>query len=548
MAIFTHLKELSYGSASPIDFLDLDNSFLHISLFCPHNRATLPLTLTAIFISVASRLGISAGISNLPGRIVAIVVESSSNSTTTTTTDASPASPLSRTFFVDGTRLPDSPIREPSDVVEWSAMVGMRGSIKFADMNWTPATGAAIMERSAQNILNATQNGRDAPRIFHVMRQRAPGSADTDDPGDSETQPRLSPTAALQEYLTSHPASANRKQPSQLPLEVRPLDKIYAHWLPTSRPSTLDQEASREGTYCAAWILTELSPHTLGEAGLGFLMTDMARDNKLDVVFSTIGQREFAKIAKRQRALSYARRRQGTVGVHSSDEEDDDEDILPVLPGQEEIQSTPTTNDNDSSDDDEEEDASDQDTDERSEPTPTNGSQTDTSRVFKLHIPRLFAADLSIPRSSPHISSTRPLKVLHTVGTLFEHRAYGYRAVITGWDPECHAEEAWMRQMGVDVLPDGGRNQPFYNVTVEDGTERYVAQCNVKAVTGDDTSTTRSFLQDFNSLFQVRGIGNHFRCVDVKRRRLRKTKKTRAIWGNEGSDSEDDGRQEHGTG
>ena len=35
--------------------------------------------------------------------------------------------------------------------------------------------------------------------------------------------------------------------------------------------------------------------------------------------------------------------------------------------------------------------------------------------------------------------------------------------------------EQWIQQMGVNQLP-LGPNQPFYNVLVEDGTNRYAAQ------------------------------------------------------------------------
>ena len=40
--------------------------------------------------------------------------------------------------------------------------------------------------------------------------------------------------------------------------------------------------------------------------------------------------------------------------------------------------------------------------------------------------------------------------------------------------------DTWIAQMGVDRLPNG-RNQPFYNVLVEDGSNRYAADglCNL---------------------------------------------------------------------
>lgn len=55
------------------------------------------------------------------------------------------------------------------------------------------------------------------------------------------------------------------------------------------------------------------------------------------------------------------------------------------------------------------------------------------------------------------------VEVMHRVGTYFEHRVYGYRGFIVGWDPRCAAAPEWIMQMRVDDLP-RGRNQPFYNV------------------------------------------------------------------------------------
>ncbi|PRW59357.1 uvrB uvrC motif-containing [Chlorella sorokiniana] len=76
--------------------------------------------------------------------------------------------------------------------------------------------------------------------------------------------------------------------------------------------------------------------------------------------------------------------------------------------------------------------------------------------------------------------------VLHAIGTVIRHRRYGYRGVIAGHDPRCQAEEAWIQQMRVDMLP-GGREQPFYSVLVDErdrpgGQTTYVAQENIICV------------------------------------------------------------------
>ena len=52
---------------------------------------------------------------------------------------------------------------------------------------------------------------------------------------------------------------------------------------------------------------------------------------------------------------------------------------------------------------------------------------------------------------------------------------YDYYCVIYGWDYTCEMTEDWIHQMGVNQLP-LGPNQPFYNVLVNDGTNRYAAQ------------------------------------------------------------------------
>ena len=52
---------------------------------------------------------------------------------------------------------------------------------------------------------------------------------------------------------------------------------------------------------------------------------------------------------------------------------------------------------------------------------------------------------------------------------------YNYTCVVYGWDPMCQASNEWIIQMGVHNLPKK-QFQPFYNVLVEDGSNRYAAQ------------------------------------------------------------------------
>ncbi|KAK9839340.1 hypothetical protein WJX84_007089, partial [Apatococcus fuscideae] len=75
-------------------------------------------------------------------------------------------------------------------------------------------------------------------------------------------------------------------------------------------------------------------------------------------------------------------------------------------------------------------------------------------------------------------------RVQWRVGQVMKHRKFGYGGVIIGWNYRCMQSEEWIIAMGVDRLPDGGCEQPFYQVLV-DGRDRadattYVAQCNIE--------------------------------------------------------------------
>jgi len=88
------------------------------------------------------------------------------------------------------------------------------------------------------------------------------------------------------------------------------------------------------------------------------------------------------------------------------------------------------------------------------------------------------------------------------VGQVCRHLKYNYICVIYGWDPICKASKSWIRQMGVDRL-DSKDRQPFYNVLVADGSNRYAAQENlvpIKPVTVTHSQVGKyftEFKQDF---------------------------------------------------
>ncbi|ROW01296.1 hypothetical protein VMCG_05921 [Cytospora schulzeri] len=69
--------------------------------------------------------------------------------------------------------------------------------------------------------------------------------------------------------------------------------------------------------------------------------------------------------------------------------------------------------------------------------------------------------------------------VQYRIGHYFQHKRFGYRGFIVGWDTHCAAGPAWIMRMGVDELP-RGRGQPFYNIVADDRSSRYVAEENIE--------------------------------------------------------------------
>ena len=66
---------------------------------------------------------------------------------------------------------------------------------------------------------------------------------------------------------------------------------------------------------------------------------------------------------------------------------------------------------------------------------------------------------------------------------VFQHRKYGYKGVIYGWERTCEREQAWNDTVGVDP------NQPFYEVLPDEDDclrlfggvrlSKYVAQVDI---------------------------------------------------------------------
>ncbi|GLV34229.1 hypothetical protein CBL_00160 [Carabus blaptoides fortunei] len=91
----------------------------------------------------------------------------------------------------------------------------------------------------------------------------------------------------------------------------------------------------------------------------------------------------------------------------------------------------------------------------------------------------------------------RTLELKFAVGMVMRHLRLGYTCVVYDWDPVCLASSDWQEQMNVHMLS-MKNEQPFYNVLVEDGSHRYVAQENIVPIA------------DHRSLLLNEDLGSHF--------------------------------------
>ena len=100
--------------------------------------------------------------------------------------------------------------------------------------------------------------------------------------------------------------------------------------------------------------------------------------------------------------------------------------------------------------------------------------------------------------------------VQYTVGMVMKHKVYDYKCVIYGWDSACKASQGWKIQMGIHRLALKDK-QPFYNVLVEDISERYAAQENLTPLLGglDEGGIPHS------------DVGKYFQSLDVERKYYR---------------------------
>lgn len=102
-----------------------------------------------------------------------------------------------------------------------------------------------------------------------------------------------------------------------------------------------------------------------------------------------------------------------------------------------------------------------------------------TSRGQANIILQTFQALQKCPKPEEEVKPKKRVPgVKYAIGLIMRHKIHGYLCVITGWDARCMASIEWMNEMGVDELEEGA-DQPFYNISVDDGSCYYVAQENL---------------------------------------------------------------------
>ncbi|KAK4876142.1 hypothetical protein RN001_012564 [Aquatica leii] len=117
----------------------------------------------------------------------------------------------------------------------------------------------------------------------------------------------------------------------------------------------------------------------------------------------------------------------------------------------------------------------------------TRGSGASHQEQRVVHMLRDYDLHLRHNFSEPFMQiepKARPKNLLYAVGMVMRHLIFNYICVIYDWDRVCTASAEWQQQMGVHKLKLKDQ-QPFYNVLVEDGSHRYVAQENM--VSTDNT-------------------------------------------------------------
>ncbi|CAG0918325.1 unnamed protein product [Notodromas monacha] len=108
-------------------------------------------------------------------------------------------------------------------------------------------------------------------------------------------------------------------------------------------------------------------------------------------------------------------------------------------------------------------------------------------------------------RSEMRRAFENSLEVTFAIGMIMHHKRYDYICVIYRWDESCKASRDWQQENRVHQLPLQNK-QPFYNVLVCDGSERYVAQENLEMPNRSGITVTNSEVPRYFDAFK----GDHY--------------------------------------
>ena len=440
--IYRFMLSRSFKGATPTEYKNLDNNFLHFCLD-ESGRETLPMSLVVIFCAIASRLGLPALPTNTPARIIAVVEWPPAP----LPSPHAGTSPSPNRFWIDV--YGDGQILSADDVGAMLARMRYPMDETFV----APSTPVATCLRASRNIVMSVQGAQSTPRF------RAPPVGTLD--GEQEDAAAMhmeeddtKPADEVFESIMRAPSALFNPRRTYL---GRPGPQLVSPFWPTRvRSRARYQRASKWCDYdqqaamhAASNALTRLSDE-LGDRGSDWCATLIQTYFPLDTL---VTQGEFVDQA----------------------------------------QQSPLYVQNDA-----------------------------TRRSLSTMFQNLVRQDHEGPSSMRRTSTQHDH--IHHIGTLFVHRAYGYKAAVVGWNDTCNATEEWMLSMGVDSLPGGGRQQPFYQSLVDDGSTRYVAHCNVVPATYDEEQRSNEARQGNRRLGSVslaeaeevlgqRGIGKFFRCL-----------------------------------
>lgn len=492
VGICNFMQSRGFRGAGDGDFHNLDNNFIHLCLD-ESGRESLPLTLVVIFCSIAARLGLSAFPTNTPGKILAVVNVSSSAHHVAGQRDA----PMHEDRFWVNV-YSGGQIHEPGDMI---GPFGPRLSLQDDAMT-AQSSPASCCLRAARNVITSVQRAQVLPTVNTnpvgelvedteaVQRQ---GSYVTKAPPDQRFErlmmapntlfnprrtflhPRHREIHLVSPFWTSD-LSAHRLRRT-FTSGSTPIASAETPFLPTpgrfQRVRHWSEATQHASMHAASNALTRLGDE-LGERGLAWSMGLVCNFFPLDILVmhdELTGYQDPQTGSRSPLYIHDPERRQTVVQTR-------DDLLAEDLKG----------------------------------PESKRREQTESySEVKPATLVPSFDA-------------------VHPVGTIFVHRLYRYRAVLVKWDGECSATEGWIVNMGVDTLPNGGRNQPFYQSLVEDGSTRYVAHCNIQPAnfalneaahdTASRTSPSNVIRNDLRldtgqleKLLAVRGVGRMFRCA-----------------------------------